>query len=196
MFWDKHPVHIRSIEESLWTALLANHPAAANRAGTDTQGSASHASFPQTTRGLQGIQNTLLLAARSHWRCLLTCVNTQLQESSFHPQRLYNCCHACSSLSAVSSLHLHICCSASLSSVWCQRGSCRKPFLLLITCMLLPWVVAGSGGLEDYRALGDFSKALAPERCSTLTAKCDLFCRENLPSPSSFPPPQLTGSQD
>lgn len=102
----------------------------------------------------------------------------------------------CSFLYTLLLPHTRICCSPSLSSAWCQRGGSvgrrSSPPLLVWPCPGWRQTPVPSSTTQ----LEATVKALAPERCSELTAKRDPLCRENPSSPTSLPPPGLKGSWD
>lgn len=126
------------------------------------------------------------------------CASTQLHESSFHPTT-----KALQQLPHV--LHCTLCCfltSASAAQPHClllgARGTALLKGIPPLPCSCGPALDGDRPWrplrLQSSRRL--FTKALALERCSELTATRDLFCRVNLSSPSSFTPPGLTGSWD
>lgn len=207
VFWDAHTGQFKDLR----AALIATHPPAAHPAGTDTQGSTSDASpghgvsstalLPilgsitqntvRQTRGLWGTQNIPFPAAKSHWCCLLMCVNPL-----FLPlQRPYAMSHICSSQFAPLFPHIRISCSASLSPAWC-RGAAWYQAKPSLSCSCGQALHGGRPcSLCDCRAQQDSGKGLALERCSDFTAKHNLPCRDELSSPTSLLPSGLTGSR-
>jgi len=104
----------------------------------------------------------------------------------------------CSSRYALLFPNISVCCSASLSSAGCQKGSSVESHSPL-PCLRGPALDGGQPwcplGLRISGRL--FARALALETRSELTAKRHLLCRESLSSPTtSFPPAGLTGSWD
>lgn len=140
-----------------------------------------------------GHPNTPLLAARSHWCCFLMCVSTQLPKCSSHP--------ATKTLQQLPRVLPYILysflTSASAAQHHCLLLGSREAALLKaippVPCLCGPALDGGRPwcplGLQSSRIL--FVKALALERCSELTAKRDLLCKEKSFLTNLFPSPRV-----
>lgn len=196
---------------------MSNHPPETNHAGTDTQGSTNDACFPRTLCVLfpllpshPSVKNTEQSKANMRTLGHPKYPFPGSKEPLVLPPDVYE--HSVSWIFFSShykdptTYPTYV-----LPSILCSftSESAAQPHCLLLGAESLvqscsfPSCLSGQdldGGRprspHDYRAQEDFVRGLALERCSDFTAKQDLLCRDNLSSPSSLPPPGLTGSWD
>lgn len=203
--------------KGLWAGLLANHPPEAHRAGTDTQSSTNDACFPRTL--------CVLHSPPSHPSVSNTEYSKANMRALGHPKYPFpgskeplvlppDVCEHSVAWILFSSHYKDPTIAPTYvlpSIVYCFLTSesaqprcllfgadgqlSTKPFLPSPARASKPWMEAGLGP-SDYRAQEDSVKGLVLERCSDLTAKHNLLCRDNLSLQTPLPSPGLTGSWD